>query len=127
MSLIKGIHHISLTTCDEKEYEKVVSFYKDILGLPVARTWDGGIMFDAGGQIIEIFTNGEEKLTKGVIRHFALATDDVDACVKAVTDAGYQVFKGPKDIEIPSSPSFPARMAFCYGPLGEEVEFFCEK
>lgn len=40
-------------------------------------------------------------LVKG-IHHVAFATDDVDACV-------------------------PARMAFGFGPLGEEVEFFQEK
>ena len=31
-----------------------------------------------------------------------------------------------KDIVIPSSPELHARMAFCYGPLGEEIEFFQE-
>ena len=41
--------------------------------------------------------------------------------------AGYEVFIGPKDICIPSDPEFPARMAFCYGPLGEKIEFFQEK
>ena len=33
----------------------------------------------------------------------------------------------PKDIEIQSDPRFPARIAFCHGPLGEDIEFFCEK
>lgn len=65
-------------------------------------------------------------LIKG-IHHVAFATDDVNACVKTVSEAGYEVFKGPQDIEIPSEPSFPARMAFGFGPLGEEVEFFQEK
>ena len=64
---------------------------------------------------------------KGVIRHFAFATDDVDACVEAVKAAGYEVFIEPKDIEIASTPVFPARIAFCKGPLGEEIELFEEK
>jgi len=125
--LIKGIHHVSMKCCNEDEYAKTIAFYKDILGLPVARKWSAGIMFETGNGIIEIFNNGEAKLDKGSIRHFAFAVEDVDACVKAVTEAGYEVFVGPKDICIPSTPEFPARMAFCYGPIGEEIEFFQEK
>lgn len=127
MSLIKGIHHVSMRTATALEYKKVIEFYKDILGLPVAREWKTGIMFDTGTGIIEVFNDGENVLPKGVIEHFAFAVDDVDACVKAVSEAGYEVFKEPKDILIPSTPEFPARMAFCYGPLGEEIEFFQER
>lgn len=127
MSLIKGIHHVSMKTCNEADYNKTIEFYRDILGLSVAREWVTGIMFETGSGLLEIFNNAEDKLDKGVIRHFAFAVDDVDACVKAVTEAGYEVFMGPKDILIPSNPEFPARMAFCYGPLGEEIEFFQER
>ena len=127
MGLIKGIHHVSLKCCNTAEYEKTIKFYKDVLGLNVAREWETGIMFETGAGLIEIFNNAESQLEKGMIRHFAFAVDDVDACVKAVIDAGYEVFMGPKDIAIPSTPEFPARMAFCYRPLGEEIEFFQEK
>ena len=124
MCLVKGIHHVCLKCSSEKEYEEVIRFYRDVLGLPVARTWAEGIMFETGSGLIEIFNNAESPLPQGTIRHFALATDDVEACVKAVSDAGYEVFIEPKDIEIPSNPVFPARIAFCKGPLGEEIEFF---
>ncbi len=30
----------------------------------------------------------------------------------------------PEDIVIRSTPELYARVAFCYGPLGEEIEFF---
>lgn len=126
MGLVNGIHHVSMKTRSVEQYNKVVTFYKDILGLSVKREWDGGIMFDFGNGLIEIFTNGEEDLSKGTIRHIAFSVDDVDLCVKTVTEAGYEVFMGPKDIIIPSSPELHARMAFCYGPLGEEIEFFQE-
>ena len=53
--------------------------------------------------------------------------DDVDGVIEKVKAAGYEVFIEPKDIVIRSDPPFPARMAFCYGPLGEELEFFQEK
>ncbi len=127
MSLIKGIHHISLTCCGEEEYSKTISFYRDVLKIPVVRTFSRGIMFETGAGLIEVFNDGECALPQGTIRHFALATGDVDACVKAVREAGYEVFVEPKDIEIASEPVFPARIAFCRGPLGEEIEFFCEK
>ncbi len=127
MGLIKGMHHVSMKTCSKEEYEKVVSFYKDILGISVAREWDKGIMFDTGNGLIEIFDNGIENPGRGVIRHFAFSVDDVDLCVKKVQEAGYEVFAGPKDIVIPSVPELQARMAFCHGPLGEEIEFFCER
>lgn len=127
MSLIKGIHHASMTCCNEQEYQKVVAFYRDVLKMPVARTWEKGIMFDTGNGVIEVFTGGDIPLEKGVIRHFALATEDVDACVKAVADAGYEVFVKPKDIIIPADSVLKAKIAFCKGPLGEEIEFFQEK
>lgn len=83
MSLVKGLHHVSMKCSSMEEYEKTVDFYKNI-------------------------------------------TDDVDACVDAVKKAGYEVFIEPKNIEIASIPVFPARIAFCRGPLGEEIEFFQE-
>ncbi len=125
--MIKGIHHVSMKCSNQEEYEKTLHFYKDILGLPVKRSWNAGIMLDTGAGLIEIFNDGEEKLDKGVIRHFAFAVDDVDQCIDVVRKAGYEVFVEPKDVVIASMPPLPARVAFCYGPLGEEIEFFVEK
>ncbi|MCR4642380.1 MAG: hypothetical protein K5697_10170 [Lachnospiraceae bacterium] len=28
---------------------------------------------------------------------------------------------------IDSDPEYPIRLAFCFGPLGEQIEFFCER
>lgn len=125
--MIKGIHHVSMKCSNQEEYEKTIHFYKDILELPVKRSWNAGIMLDTGAGLIEIFNDGEEKLDKGVIRHFAFAVDDADRCIDTVRKAGYEVFVEPKDVVIASNPPFPARVAFCYGPLGEEIEFFEEK
>ena len=41
--------------------------------------------------------------------------------------AGYKITMEPTDIVIGSTPPYPARIAFCIGPVGEELEFFCEK
>lgn len=128
---ITGIHHLALKCCGIEEFNKTVSFYRDILGLPVARTWGegegSGIMLDTGCGILEIFADAESRLTQGAIRHFALASDDTDACIEAVRAAGYKVTMEPNDIVIGSVPPYPARIAFCIGPVGEEIEFFCVK
>lgn len=127
--MITGIHHISMKCSKGKQYEEIVKFYHEILRLKIARIWGDekapdGIMFDTGNGLIEIFTNKGDEAELGIIRHFALATDDVDNCVSAVKTAGYEVFIEPKDISIPSDPPYNARMAFCFGPLSEQIEFF---
>ena len=126
--LITGIHHVALKCCGVEEFEKTVHFYRDILGIPVARTWGegtgSGAMLDTGSGVIEIFANGEERLPKGAVRHFALGTEDVDGCVAAVRAFGCEITMEPNDIVIQSQVPYPARIAFCIGPVGEEIEFF---
>lgn len=124
--LIEGIHHFSMK-CTTGQLERVMEFYHELLGLPIARRWEDGLMLDTGSGLIEIFTNGDGASAKGTIRHVALATDDVDRCAAVVREAGYSVFIQPKDIVIPSNPPLSARIAFCVGPIGEEIEFFQEK
>ena len=129
--MIKGVHHIALKCLGVEAFEKTVQFYRDVLGLRVVRAWGegegSGIMLTTGDAMLEIFASGTDLPGQGAIRHFALATDDVDACVRAVEAAGYEVFIQPKDIVIASTPEFPARIAFCHGPVGEEIEFFQER
>lgn len=125
--MITGIHHIALKCKSQEEYEKAKVFYTEVLGLSVKREWDAGIMVDTGAGLMEIFAAGGDDRGQGVIRHFALATDDTDDIVARVKAAGYNVFMGPADIVIQSDPPFPARIAFCFGPIGEEIEFFCER
>ena len=128
---ITGIHHIALKCLGIEEYTKTVSFYHDILGLPIARSWgegeNSGIMLDTGAGLFEIFANAPDKLGMGALRHIALSVEDVDVCVEAVRAAGYKITIEPCDICIASNPPYPARIAFCIGPVGEEVEFFCVK
>lgn len=129
--MIKGVHHIALKCMGVEAFEKTVRFYRDVLGLRVVRAWGegegSGVMLTTGDAMLEIFASGTDLPGQGAIRHFALATDDVDACVRAVEAAGYEVFIQPKDIVIASTPEFPARIAFCHGPVGEEIEFFQER
>lgn len=85
--LINGIHHVCIK-CRMDQVKKVKEFYTEVLGLPVVRSWGepelAGFVFDSGAGLIEVFTNAQEDLPQGSIRHFAFATSDVDQCVKAV-------------------------------------------
>lgn len=125
---ITGIHHAALKACGMADFEKAVDFYHNTLGLPIVRTWgageNSGIMIDTGAGLLEIFANGDSYPGQGAIRHLAFAVMDTDACVDAVRAAGYPITKEPTDIVIASQPPYPARIAFCIGPVGEEVEFF---
>ena len=125
--MITGIHHVSLKCGTKEEFEKAKDFYLDVLGFAPVREWPEGIMIDTGNALLEIFSNGPGVKSKGAVRHIAFGTDDVDGVIEKVKAAGYEVFIEPNDIVIRSDPPFPARMAFCCGPLGEELEFFQEK
>ena len=129
-SLICGIHHVALKCDGTAEFEKTLHFYQNVLGLEPVRSWgegeNAGAMLSTGDGLLEIFASGK-KLPQGAIRHFALRTERVDDCVAAVRAAGYPITVEPKDIVIASNPPFPARIAFCTGPVGEEIEFFQEK
>lgn len=128
--LITGIHHVALKAQGVDDFNRAVAFYRDVLGLPVVRSWANevmhGAMLDTGAGIIEIMSNATDRPGAGAVRHVALATCDVDACVKAARDAGLVVTVEPVDKTIPATPPYPVRLAFIIGPLGEEVEFFCE-
>ena len=56
----------------------------------------------------------------------SLATDDTDACVKAIREAGYKITVEPTDLTIPAETPFPVRIAFAVGPCGESIELFKE-
>ena len=128
---ITGIHHIALKACGLENYKKMFEFYHTLIGLPIVREWGEGenlgAMLDTGAGMLEIFSNATDRLGEGALRHIAFAVEDVDVCIETVREAGYTVTMEPKDIVIASTPPFPARIAFCEGPVGESVEFFTEK
>ena len=80
------------------------------------------------GSCIELF-----EVEKGVetpdspIVHFAFNVYDPDVFAKAVSDAGYEITTQPKTAVVNGYPGFTARLAFCKGPNGEIIEFFCMK
>ena len=107
--------------------DKVRDFYVRVLGMNICREWDEGIMIDSGGGYIEVFSTGEGEHRKGAVRHIAFQTDDVDGLADRIRQAGYEVFIEPNSRVFLSSPEDRFRMAFCRGPLGEEIELFCEQ
>ena len=124
---VEDIDRIFFNLCKKDEYNEVLNFYSEILGLNY-QTWGDKenpdiIIFDTGNGLIEIFTNKDDDAECGIICHLALVTDDIDKTVADVKSAGYEVFVEPKDITVP----FNAKIAFCFGPLGEQVEFFEQK
>ena len=127
--MINGIHHISIKYENIEMFEKALDFYCRILGLSIKLTWGEGdrqaVMLDAGDGIIELFATGRVNDKTGSVNHFALATDNVDECIEDVRKAGYTITMEPKDVNLGGV--MPARVAFCIGPGGEEIEFFCEK
>ena len=84
--MIQGMHHVSMKCSNAEEYAAVRAFYTELLRIPVLTEWETGILLDTGAGIVEIFQDETaEKLGQGVIRHFAFAVEDVEACVAAVS------------------------------------------
>ena len=130
--MTNGFHHVALRYFGEKQLCDAVGFYTDLFGMKEVRRWgegDGtGIMLDAGkGALLELFADAKAALPGGVVTHFALCCDDVDGMIARVRNAGAEIIMEPTDISIPSDPPLPARIAFCRGVGGEEIELFCER
>ena len=130
-SMIHGIHHLAVYCKGSENFDEAIRFYRDVLGCSVARSWMSGetrcAMVDTGAGMLELFSSATAALPAGIFAHLAFATADTDACIAAVRTAGYEILKEPFDIVIPSTLPYPARIAFCRGPAGEEIEFFEEK
>ncbi len=125
---VKGIHHVAIKAKGFEEFDKTIDFYSNILNMPVVREWGEGIkkgaMVDTGAGWLEIFANGDDIPHTSLFRHLAFEVVSTDACVDKVRKAGYKITMEPNDIVIASNPPIPTRIAFCIGPVGEEVEFF---
>lgn len=127
--LIQGIHHVALRTTPDT-FDNVVSFYTDLLGLDIVRTWGEGdkraMMISTGdNSLLEILPGAAgDKLPQGPFAHLAFATDTVDVLIEKVRAAGFFIQMEPTDLTIGSEPAYPVRIAFCVGPVNEIVEFF---
>ena len=125
--MIKGFHHVAVKASD---FEKSYKFYTELLGLKCRNAWGEGekrarMLVAEDGSAIELFAGGvkADALTSPYI-HIAFAVDDPDYYIEKVRAEGYAIKMEPTDMDIQGTPGFKARIAFCYGPDGEEVEFF---
>ncbi|MDO4459385.1 MAG: VOC family protein [Clostridia bacterium] len=125
---INGVHHIAVYP-NEANFEKTVTFYRDVLGFPLKRQWDDGHcqMLSCGDNtVMEIVYHPEldNAPIDGSLNHIAFATDDVDEIIEKVRALGYEVTIEPKDLTL--GEGYDVRIAFFKGPLGETIELFKE-
>ena len=122
-----GFHHVAISVPD---FEESVRFYTEALGFTEAVRWGGpgseAILLDTGdGNYFELFAGGQKGApSSGPILHVALRSDNVDGAIERARAAGAEVTMEPKDVDIPSDPVLPVRIAFCRAPGGEIIEFF---
>ena len=126
---MRGLHHVCLKANGKKEFDKAVEFYSSVFGLPLLRTWGeentSGAMLQMDGIILEIVAGGEDSTPNSYWRHIAMHCDspeEVDAEAARLAAMGYPTTKGPFSKNLGGS--YPIHVAFCEGPLGEEIEFF---
>ena len=93
--MITGVHHIALKCESDQQYEKAKDFYLNVLGLSLKREWAGGMMIDTGAGLMEIFKTGGDDRGQGVIRHLALASDNVDEIVEKAKSGRIQCVYRP--------------------------------
>lgn len=124
-----GLHHICLKANGKEEFDKALAFYRDTFELPVLRTWGegnaSGAMLQMDGIVLEMVAGGEDSTPNSYWRHIALrcaSPEEVDAEAARLAALGYPTTKGPFSKNLGGD--YPIHVAFCEGPLGEEIEFF---
>ena len=107
-----GVHHVSINVAD---VPAALEFYVGGLGLQVRDDRPafsfGGAWLDVGAQQVHLI---EADVPDQNGQHFALAVDDLDACVAELRARGFEVTE-PR-------PVGPGRQAFVDDPSGNRVE-----
>ncbi|MFA5863982.1 MAG: VOC family protein [Phycisphaerae bacterium] len=122
-----GFHHVAMRV---KDFDASVRFYTQGLGFVEKMAWGQenhrAVMLDTGdGNYLELFAGGSpDPKPEGCLLHFALRTTQCDEAIEQARKAGAEITMEPKNVDIPSNPTTPVRIAFCKGPDGEVIEFF---
>ena len=125
-------HHIALRA---KDYDASIKFYRDALGMKIKGEWGnpgerGAMIIIGNGGMVELYEGGttdlptDFQMQNGCYFHLAIAVDDVDAAYEIALKAGARKRIEPRNNTIDSVPPMPIRLAFVYGPSGEQIEFF---
>ena len=121
-----GIHHISLKADGVQQSRAILDFYQNVLSCPLIHQWgegeQAGAMLNLGNVLLEVMATGGAGLEKGRFAHIAFRSEDVDHSIEQVRRAGRPILVEPKDVNLGGT--YPARVGFCLGPAGEEIEFF---
>ncbi|AXI47294.1 glutathione transferase [Sulfitobacter sp. SK012] len=72
--MIKGLNHLTLATGN---LERGVAFYRDVLGLELAKQWDGGAYLSAGSLWL-CLSPDKGTAPSSDYTHFALDVDEKD-------------------------------------------------
>lgn len=91
------------------DFDRVVHFYRDVLGLAVESEWDRddgrGVLLDAGRAVLEIFDRAQKqsndefeagRVVEGDVR-MALRVEDVDASFHELVVEGAPLMAHPTD------------------------------
>ena len=123
-------HHIALKV---KDFDKAVSFYKELLALKERIRWDmdgtPAIMLEmADGGIVEIFGNGtDEAEVNPRWPHLAVLVEDVPAVYKKALELGARSSIEPTKTAIEGQgKTLNVEIAFVFCPGGGLLEFFKE-
>jgi len=127
--LTQGFHHLAM---EVKDFDKSVDFYTRVLGFEKGPAFGSNerrvILLDAGNSnYLELFEGGKGHAGDGAVVHIAFKTDDCDAAIEKVRSYGCEITTEPKDVDLPSDPVYPVRLAFFKGPDDEIVELFQER
>ena len=122
MELFHGLGHIAIYT---KDIEQSIAFYTKLGGTVLDRCEKPGkrlALVDFGGVTLELlqFEDGMAE-QEGVISHFAIAVDDVDATAAALEALGVDTFETPATVRMPDAFG-GLDNRFFRGPDGERVE-----
>ena len=121
----RGLAHIGVMT---KNLEESLAFYRLLGGVETDRatlpTPEGNktlVLMDVGGIVVELIAPPvPAESVEGVVSHFALYVDDIDAAHDAIVAAGLDTFQTPKKNE--SSIFGGVANWFFTGPNGERIE-----
>lgn len=125
-----GVTHIALNASD---FDRSIQFYTEGLGFTVFRSWGKPgrriALLDSGdGTCIELFSDAQTGTPNGTLAggyaHLAFHVKDAEAAFNRAVQFGAGPKTPPKQVDIPSDPMLPVKLAFVTGPDGEELEFF---
>jgi catechol 2,3-dioxygenase-like lactoylglutathione lyase family enzyme len=99
-----------------RNFQKVLEFYRDTLGLEVEQANDGFVRFRAQGGFGLAFHFADQPVLARPAPEIHFAVADVDAAYRDLQGRGVRFERGPEDMP------WGARMAACRDPEGLTVE-----